>query len=624
MANPIWRSVRAGVAAFAAGLGFVFGAGLCAQSAAAQPPTTRGGPPKVIQVPIRTDGPKSLDPAQGSTVYDNQACVQFYDTLLQQKYLYRPEKITDWRTVTEPLLLKEMPVVTDAAGGRQVWSFTLRDDAQFADDPCFPGGKGRTVNSEDVFYSWKRLADPAYEYENYWLIADTIVGLDDFKSAQAEAVKAGKPFDYAAPVEGMRVLSPTKFEVVLTRPIVRFPWVLTMFQTCIVPREAVEFYGPRFGGHPVGSGPFILRDEKDWKPGQFLILHRNPTYRRELYPSECNPEDKAAGLDKAAVTPLPIADRIEVTFYVPDPPMWQDFVDRKIGYTQVPAEYFERAFVKRTRQLKDDWKARGIGHHAVPLLDFIFDGFNMEDPLLGGYTPQKKKLRQAIALAFDLEERNEAFYNGINTVFDGPIPVGLDGFPTGGEAPVSYRGPDVRRAKQLLAAAGYPDGKGLPEIDYYTSKGGNNPEQAQMLIRQLGRIGVKINPKLVDFSELIEAINKKKASMFGFAWGTDYPDPENNLALFYSKNKAPGSNHYNYDRPEYDAMYEKILVMPPGPERTAVIEKMRDMIIEDTPFVGSMGRTRFYLVNPWLKNFKPSEDFYNWFKYLDVDDTKRR
>lgn len=573
---------------------------------------------KVLRMPIRTDGPKSLDPAKGSTVYDNQAVSQFYDTLLQQKYLYRPERITSYEEVTEPSLLAEMPKVKDLPDGKQEWSFKLRTDAKFHDDACFPGGKGRAVTSDDVFYSWKRLADPQYELENYWLLSETIVGLDEYKDAQGAAVKAGKAFDYGAPVPGFVKVSDTEFKVILTKPVVRFGWILTMFQTSVVPREAVEQYGVRFGTHPVGTSAFILKKEEDWKPGQFLILHRNPNYRLEKYPTEHNKEDEALGLHKAAGTPLPMVDRVDITFYVPDPPMWQDFVDGKIGFTQVPSEYFEQAFVKRTRKLKEDWAKRGVTSHAVPLLDFIFEGFNMEDKLLGGYDAKQKKLRQALSLAFDWDERNESFYNGINTIFDGPIPVGLDGHPEEGNGPVSYRGPDVPRAKKLLAEAGYPDGKGLPEIDYYSSKGANNEQQVQMMIRQFDKIGVRINPKLVDFSELIDAINKKKASFFGFAWGTDYPDPENNLALFYSKNKAPGANHYNYDRPEYDAMYEKILVMKPGAERTKIIEQMRDMVCEDVPYLGSMGRTRYYLVNPWLKNFKPSEDFYNWIKYLDV------
>ncbi len=609
------------VAVVAVVMGWV--AGLAA--AGAEQPREEGVAEKFARLPIRADGPKSLDPAKGSTVYDNQVICQFYETLLQNKYLVRPASITGYEDVSEPLLLAEMPKVTDSPNGRQVWRFKLRDDAVFHDDACFPGGKGRKVVSEDVFYSWRRLADPAYEYENYWLLQDTIVGLDEYKEAQAALVKAGgggKAFDYAAPVEGFTKISDSEFEVVLTKPVVRFGWVLSMFQTSIVAREAVEKYGDTLGKHPVGTGPFVLKDEADWKPGQNLVMHRNPKYREAFYPSEATPKEKEQGLLGAAGKRLPFLDRVELVFYTPDPVMWQDFQDRKIAYTQVPAEYFEQAFVKRTQKLNKEYSDKGVQAEAVPLLDFIFRGFNMEDPLLGGYDEKRTKLRQALCLAVDLEEQNDTFYNGINTVYDGPIPPPLDGYPKGGKAPVSFRGQNLRKARQLLAEAGYPEGKGLPEIDYYTSKGGNQAEQTQFEIRQFEQIGVKLNPKMVDFSELIEAINDKKAQMFGFAWGTDYPDPENNLALFYSKNKAPGANHYNYDRPEFDAMYEQIIVMKPGAERTKIIEKMRDMVIADAPFIGSMARTRFYLAQPWLKNFKPSEDFYNWFKYLDVAEAK--
>ncbi|MCW5764746.1 MAG: hypothetical protein KIT68_02070 [Phycisphaeraceae bacterium] len=607
--------VLAAVAAAIAALVLPVGA----SPALAQPAT----PQKVARIPIRTDGPKNLDPAKGSTTYDNFAISQVYETLLQIKYLKRVDRPKDYAELSEPLLLAEMPKVEDRPDGTQVWSFTLRPDARFHDDPCFPGGKGRTVTSEDVFYSWRRLADPAYEYENYWVLADTIVGLDEYKAAQAERVAKGQKFDYAAPIEGFRAVSERQFQVVLKRPVVRFGWVLSMFQTSIVAREAVERYGDTLGKHPVGTGPFILAEESDWVPGQQMILHRNPNYYDQRYPAEHMPEDAALGLDKPAGQRLPILDRIEITFYVPDPAMWQDFMDGKLGFVQVPAEYFEQAYIKRTQKLRDEFARRGIVAQAVPLLDFIFIGFNMEDKVLGGYAPERIKLRQAICLAMDLQEINDAFYNGLNTIYDGPIPPGLDGYPPDGEAPVSNRGPDLARAKRLLAEAGFPDGKGLPEITLYSSKGGNNAEQMQMFIRQLARIGVRINPRFVDFSELIEATNNKRTQMFTFAWGTDYPDAENNLAMFYGPNAAPGANHFNYNRPEFDEIYRRILVMKPGPERTALMEQLRDMTIRDAAYVGSMGRTRYYLSNPWLKNFKPSEDFYNWLKYLDVDDSRR-
>ncbi|KAA0265530.1 MAG: hypothetical protein EDQ89_13190, partial [Acidobacteria bacterium] len=134
----------------------------------------------------------------------------------------------------------EMPERLD--DGRR-YRFRLKEGVRFHDDPCFPGGRGRTVRADDVFYSWKRLADKRNGLKNWWLLEDTIVGLDAFKEAQNAALDAGGSFDYDAPVEGFVKRSDLEFEVVLTKPVFRFLWVLTMFQSSIVPREAVERYG---------------------------------------------------------------------------------------------------------------------------------------------------------------------------------------------------------------------------------------------------------------------------------------------------------------------------------------------------------------------------------------------
>lgn len=562
---------------------------------------------KVIQMPMRTDGPKSLDPVRGSTAYDNQAASQIYETLLQYKYLVRPLEL-------EPLLLSEMPTVSE--DGR-TYRFKLRQGIRFHDDACFPDGQGREMVASDVFYSWKRLADDDNLPKSWWLLENTIVGFDEYRQQQ----NAAERFDYDAPVAGLRLINDYEFEVELREPVQRFMYVLAMFQLSVVPREAAEKYGEQFGRHPVGTGPFTMA-EQDWSPGKSMVLHRNPNYHEDFYPSEHMPDDVEAGRHLPAGQRLPLVDRVEITMFVQDQPKWLQFRSRSIDWLQVPAENFGEAFNKRTRNLKPSFAGEGITDHALPLLDFIFCGFNMEDELLGGYKDEKKWLRQAICLALDWDERNDAFYNNINIVYDGPIPPGLDGFPADGRAPVSYRGPNLEQARQLLAKAGYPGGQGLPAIDYYISIGGNNQEQVEMMQRQLEEIGVKLNVHMVDFSTLIEAVNNKKAPFFSFAWGSDYPDAENNLALFYSPNKSPGSNHFNYGRPEYDQLYEQIRTMPPSPERTELYVKMRDMIIEDAPFAGSMARTRFYLVNPRLKNFKPEETFYNWVKYLDVDDSQ--
>ena len=565
---------------------------------------------KVLRLPMRASGPGALDPAIGSTVYDNECASLFYETLVQYKYLARPYEL-------EPLLLEEMPQVS-ADGLR--YSFKLKKGIRFHDDPCFAGGKGRELVTDDVFYSWKRLADKEYNYKSYWLFENTIQGLDEYKDEQARRRAAGQDHDYAAAVSGLIKTDDHSFEVVLKQPVQSFLWKLAQFQTSIVCREAVEKYGTEIGRRAVGTGAFVF---EEWIDKKSLTAARNPNYHEQLYPSEHQPEDEALGLHLAQGQKLPFADRVEVTMFSLENPMWLEFLSGKLDYTQVPAENYLEAFHKRSRKLKKEFEDKGIVAHAVPLLDFIFRGFNMEDPLLGGYTDKQRWLRQAIHLAVDHEELNDSYYNGTNILYDGMIPPGLAGYPPEGKGPVSWLGSDVERAKELLAKAGYPEGKGLPVIDFYTSVEGNTPEQAEMIKRQVGRVGIQLNLRTLRFADLIAAIDKKAAGFFGFAWSSDYPDGENNLSLFYGPNEAPGANHFNYKNAEYDKLYEKIRVMPPSEERTKIYEQMRDMVLADTPYVGSMARTRFYLVQPWLKNYKPSEQFFNWHKYMDVDEAKR-
>jgi oligopeptide transport system substrate-binding protein len=566
----------------------------------------------VLNLPMRSAGPGSLDPILGSTVYDNRAANNFYETLLQYKYLKRPYEL-------EPLLLEEMPTTEDS----KTWHFKLKKGIRFHDDACFPGGKGREMVAEDFFYSIKRFANPAFVYKSWWIIKDTIAGLDQYKDEQAALVESGEKFDYSPPVSGFRKIDDHTFEVTLTKPIYRFMWTLAMFQLSVVPHEAVETYGTGFSRHPVGTGPFLMNEE-DWVTNKSMSLRRNPNYHPMYYPTEWMPEDEELGLHEAAGKRLPFADRVEITFFVQENPMWLEFNSGKLDYTQVPAENYLESFHKRSRRLKKAFSERGVVAHAVPLLDFIFRSFNMEDEILGGYTPERKKLRQAIALASDLYEFNSTFYNNQNIIYDGMVPPGLDGHPKDGRGPISWVSTDIERAKQLMIEAGYPGGEGLPVIDYYTSLSGNIPEQAELFKRQLAKIGVRLNLRLSNFAQLIEAVDKKKAAFFSFAWSSDYPDAENNLALFYGPNEAPGSNHSNYKNAEYDALYEKLQLMSPSPERTKIIETMRDMVLADTAFVGAMARTRFYVINPWLRNYKPDETFYNWVKYMDLDESKRQ
>jgi len=472
------------------------------------------------------------------------------------------------------------------------------------------------------------MADKRNSPKAWWLLQDTILGFDEWRTEQSEA-DGPTGFDYDAPIEGMKKINDYEFEILLKQPFYRFTYTLAMFQTSVVAREAAEYYGKTISRHPVGTGAFTLRHE-DWESGAFMSLKRNPAYREDYYPSDPGlnedgsepyagyAEDKQLGFYEDAGKRLPLADRVEVSFFVTNQPMWLKFRNEEIDFTTVPAESFEQAYIKRTQKLRQQYIDKGIRSTPVPLLDFIYNGFNMEDPEFGGYGEKKKWLRQAISLAYNYNEANQAFYNNLNIIYDGVIPPGLEGHPENHRAARNFRGPNLAKARKLLAKSGHPDGKGLPTLVHYTSKQPQSVAMAEMAKRNLKKIGVNMDVRAVDFSTLTDLQREKRAPFFGLAWGSDYPDAENNLQLFYGPFKSPGSNSFNYDRPEYNKMYEQARVMAPSPERTKLYEDMRDMPIEDVPFIGSMARTRYYLTHDRLKNFKPVEVFSNWPKYLNL------
>jgi len=547
----------------------------------------------------------SLDPVRSSTAYAGLAQAQIYETLFSYKYLVRPFEL-------EPLLAASMPEISE---DQTTYTIKLRAGVKFHDNPCFDdsGGKGREIVAEDVFYSMKRMADNTLRPGGWWVFQDRVAGFDAFND-QVDARRPNEPFPWEAPVEGFEVLDKHTLRIKLLRPFPQFLFVLAMGYAAVVPRECAEHYGLEFGNNPVGSGPFVL---KSWQRGTKLIFEKNPNYRDARYPKEASAEARALGLAKAAGQKIPFLDGIVLHILEQTQPLWLKFRVKDLDIARVPADYHDSIF-NADQTLRESMIAEGMQNYNLPLLDFIYRGVNMEDPVFGLPAGDKGRyLRQAISLAIDTEELNDAFYNNTTVLYDGPIPPGLSGYKAGVTSP--YRGPNIDKAKALLAKAGYPGGKGLPPLEYNISRGGAGTEMAEMFTRQLRRIGVQLAVKVSSFPELADKLKRKKAQAFGLAWGADYPDAENFLQLFYGPNEAPGSNNFNYKNPEYDKLYEQARVMPPSPERAALYAQMRQILIEDAPTFGHQARTQFYVWNKRVKNVYPAAVWYNWFKYLDVD-----
>jgi len=546
----------------------------------------------------------SLDPVRSSTQYAAIAQDQVYETLYSYKYLMRPYEL-------EPLLAIALPKVSE---DNLTYTISLRKGVRFQDNQCFEAseGVGRELTAQDVVWSLKRMTDRDLTPSGWWIFQDRIVGFNDFQ-ARMNARKSGAPFDWDGAVEGLQAINRYTLQIRLVRPFPQLMYVLAMGYSAVVPRECAEYYGKEFGNTAVGTGPFVL---KTWVRGSRFVYERNPTYREEYYPSEAIPEFEARGLLEPAGRRIPFVDGIVLHVFEQDQPMWLKWRVGDIDLIQVPAEYHDAIFDAHL-SLRPAFVEDGVKNVNLPLLDLIYRGFNMEDPVLGG--EKGKKIRQAMALAMDTKEFNDAFYNNTAILYDGPIAPGLEGYTPGVISP--YRGPNLEKARKLLAEAGYPGGRGLPLIRYDINKSSNSAEQAELLSRQLRAIGVELEVNLNSFPELSDKLKRKKSQFFGLAWGADYPDAENFLQMFYGPNGAPGSNNFNYSNPEFDRLYDLTRTMFPSPERTALYVKMRDLVIEDVPAFASMARIRFYVWNKRIKYVQPTEIWKSWYKYIDVEVT---
>ena len=243
----------------------------------------------------------------------------------------------------------------------------------------------------------------------------------------------------------------------------------------------------------------------------------------------------------------------------------------------------------------------------------------MSDPLLG----KNKLLRQALALAYDAASSIDLFYNGRAILAQGPIPLGFSGYDENYKNP--YRQYNLAKAKELLAKAGYPDGNGLPELDYLTLSDSTSRQFSDFDEKQFAAIGVKIKIDSFSWPELVAAIKNHKGQLFaGSAWIADYPDAEDMLQVFYSKNGPPGPNDGSYSNPEFDKLYEKSLTLTDCPERTAIYKQMVDILAEDCPAIFMAQRIQYSMVQPWIKNFKLSRFDLGFARYLRIDESARK
>jgi oligopeptide transport system substrate-binding protein len=536
-----------------------------------------------------------FDPIHASDHYSGNEVGKVYEGLYEFHPLKRPYELM-------PNLAESLPTVSKDG---LTYTFKLKKGVLFHDSPVFKDGIGRELKADDVIYSIKRLADPKLQAKGWWLFDQKIVGLNEWR----EENTPDEPTKYETQVEGLKKLDDYTLQIKLIKPFPQFLYALVMPYSFVVAKEAVDSFGKEFLNHPVGTGPFVL--EKFEQSNQ-IVYHRNPKFRIKLYPSEGEEGDENLGLLTDAGKRIPLVDKIVVNIVVESQPTWLSFQKGRTDVLEMKDSHLDQALIKG-KALRPELRGKGVRLLSSPQLDVTFFAFNHEDALF----KNNLKLRQAMSLAYDREEANKLFYEGTGFKAHGVIPPGLGGFRKEFKNPyVEY---DLEKAKKLLAEAGFPGGKGIPEITIQTRNETVARQQIELFAKSMEKIGIKVKVGMNTWPELINKVTKKQHQMYTMAWGADYPDAENFLGLLYCPNQAPGSNGSNYCNPEFDKLYEEAIVLQEGPERATLYEKLNEMVSIDVPWIFGFHRTKFYLVQAWLKNYKFMEFNHTQYQYLNVD-----
>ena len=577
----------------------------------AGPGQAQNAAPKTLRYafPIAETG---FDPAQISDLYSRTVAAGIFDAPLEFAFMARPFKL-------RPNTAAALPEVS-----ADFRSFTLRlkPGIHFDDDPAF-GGKKRELTAADYVYSIKRHYDPRWKSGNLYILENAkILGLSELRK---RALDEKKPFDYDTEVEGLRALDRYTLQIRLAEPSPRFLYNLADGSfTGALAREVVEAYGDKVGEHPVGTGPYRLAQ---WKRSSRMLLAKNPNYREVLY-DEQPPADDARLQAIAQMFKgrrLPMIDQVQISVIEEAQPRWLSFLNGEQDLLEgLPAEFAHLAIPNN--QLAPNLAKRGIGMLRVPRADVAVTYFGMEHPVVGGTSPDKVALRRAIALAVDLPREIALVRRGQAVPAQSPIAPGTWGYDPAFKSEMSEH--NLARAKALLDLYGYvdrdgdgwrelPDGKPL-KLEYATSPDQTSRQLSELWKKNMDALGLRIEFKVAKWPEQLKASRAGKLMMWGVGWSAGQPDADTFLALGYGPNKGQ-ANHARFDLAAFNELYERQRRLPDGPERQALLDQAKKIMIAYMPYKVHVHRITTDLWHPWVLGFDRNIFVRDFWKYLDID-----
>lgn len=582
-----------------------------AQASAPAPATAPAAATKLLRYafPIAETG---FDPAQISDGYSRTIAAAMFEAPLTYDYLARPAQV-------KPQTAAAMPEPSD---NYRVWTFRLKPGIHFVDDPAFKGAR-RELVAEDYLYSIKRHYDPKFKSPNLGQMERLrILGLSELRQ---KVLKDKSPFPYDTPVEGLKLLDRYSFQLRLAEPAPRLPYAFAdAGMIGAVAREVVEMYGDKIMAHPVGTGPFQLAE---WRRSSKIVLVRNPNFREQIYDEQAPADDARSQAIAARFKGrrLPMVDRVEVSIVEEAQPRLLGFLNAEHDLLdRVPPELSPNVIPHN--RLAPNLAKRGIELDRISAGDITYSYFAMENPVIGGYTPDKVALRRAIALAYDNAAELTLVRKGQAEPAQSIVPPTTTAYDPAFKSEISAH--SVARARALLDLYGYvdkdgdgfrdqPDGQPL-KIEYSSQTDQASRSLQDLWRKAFGVLNIRVEFKVAKWPEQLKASRAGKLMMWGVAWSATMPDPTYFLDLMYGPSKGQ-ANHARFDLAEYNRLFLQQAALPDGPERLALIERMKRIGVAYMPYKINGHRFASDLTHPWVIGYRRHPFMREFWRYVDID-----
>ncbi|HQR22752.1 MAG TPA: ABC transporter substrate-binding protein [Burkholderiaceae bacterium] len=547
-----------------------------------------------VAFPIAETG---FDPAQVQDLYSRTVIGHILDAPLEFDYMARPARLRVSTLVAMP----------DVSADLRTFTFRLRPGILFQDDAAF-GGQPRELVAADYVYSWKRIYDPRWKSPMLFVLENSkVLGLTEMRAA---ALRSKRPFDYDIPVEGLQVLDRYAFRVRLAEPNPRMIYNFadaSLFGA--IAREVVEAYGDDIMAHPVGTGPFRLAA---WTRSSRIVLERNPTYRDERYDVVVGPEAPALAVEASRLQGrrLPLVDRVEIAIIEESQPRWLAFLQGQLDILNPVPVDLTRVAAPNGR-LAPFLERKRVKGTFTPMSDVMLSYFNMEHPLIGGYTAEKVALRRAIALGFDGRQYIRHIFSGFGVPAESPFCPGTWGYDPAFRTPMSEYNP--ARARALLDTYGYVDRNGdgwreTPQgaaltLEIASTSTQRDRSQNELWTKFMNALNLRTSFRIAQWPELVKQSTAGQLMIWGYGWQLGQPDSDTMFGMAYGGNME-SINDARFDLKVYNRLFEQQRVLPDGPERLSLLHEASRLLAAYMPYLLHMHSVYVDLCQPWVMSYR--------------------